>query len=75
LAKALVGNKSVKKLVLYGCQLSDKATMELAEMLRVNSSNEYLDIKSENQVGDRGAIELANALLTSSSEASGIASK
>jgi hypothetical protein len=66
LAKALDGNTSVKKLVLYGCQLSDKATMELAKMLRVNSSIEYLDL-SENQMGDRGAIELANALLTSSS--------
>jgi hypothetical protein len=66
LAKALVGNTSVKKLVLYACQLSDQATMELAKMLRVSSSIEYLDL-SENQMGDKGAIELANALLESSS--------
>jgi hypothetical protein len=66
LAKALVGNTSVKKLVLYGCQLSDQATTELAKMLRVNSSIGYLDL-SENQIGDKGAIELANALLMSSS--------
>ena len=67
LVKALVSNTSVNTLVLYGCQLSDQATFGLAKMLRINSSmTEYLDL-SQNQMEDKGAIELANALLMSSS--------
>jgi Leucine Rich repeat len=62
IAKALSQEScKVKELKMRGCNVDDRSSLALADMLKVNTSLEKLDL-SYNRVGDEGCIAIASAL-------------
>ena len=61
LAKALEGNTTLKKLILFSIQISDEGATALAEAMKGNTTMQTLYL-SFNQISDKGATALAKAM-------------
>ena len=61
IASALMTNKVLKSLKLWGCNIRDSGCYPLAQMLEVNKTLEKLDL-SNNRIEDDGCVALADSL-------------
>jgi hypothetical protein len=62
LCSALIGNRALRKLDLSDNNIGDAGVSMLAGALKVNTGLKRLDLSGNDEIDDKGAVEMANAL-------------